>query len=318
MKKSSPSIQARVELILPSIKLIEGWGYGNLNFDAVFKWANIMYEFHKFFGDSPKSLKILDIGGGLGPLDLYFTKFGFVTNIDLNHTKTWFSTDPNGLLIGSIGPENNPAKLTRISGDFFEVIEKMSEKFDFVYDSCSIIHFQRSIIGNKTHVNTRFEDKSMLKVATILRTVTSVNSLITMATDMAHPRSIAFKEILYQNRIVNSFRFAGFHASVSVGELDFCLDLKPIDKGVKTEGSRSIEKISSSTSLEQLLSTKWPSKSLVKSKTVVGVFVFTKPMVLEPQIPVLPIGKWRNTKSFISSLAYRVINPIQLLLRGES
>ena len=47
MPKGSPLLESRIILIQKEIDLIYSWGYGVLNFDAVFKWANIIHEFHK-------------------------------------------------------------------------------------------------------------------------------------------------------------------------------------------------------------------------------------------------------------------------------
>jgi len=312
---TAKNISVRINLIQKQIDLINSWGYGDLNFDAIFKWANIIYEFHNHFGPNPNSLKILDLGGGLGPLDLYFTNFGQVTNIDLDHSKTWFATNDKGLLIDSVGPKFIGKRLTRISGDFFQKVNAMTNEYDFVYDSCSIIHFQRSIIGRKTHVNTLFGDKSLIRAAKELNFLTNSNSIVVMATDMAHPKSIAFKEIIFQERILNSFRLAGFKTQILIGEDDYSSTLKPIDRRRKGEKARSLNTIASNLSLEQLLSTRWPSKSLVNSKTIIGIFIFTKSIKVESCIPV---GKWKNTKSSFLGMIYKVIDPLQRFIRGES
>lgn len=56
----------------PYLDQIDSWGYGSLLFDRRYKWAQIMRIFHGYFGDKPTGLHIVDVGGGLGPLDLYF------------------------------------------------------------------------------------------------------------------------------------------------------------------------------------------------------------------------------------------------------
>jgi hypothetical protein len=267
-----------------------------------------MFEFHKHFGENPEKLNILDVGGGLGPLDLYFTNFGFVTNLDLNHDKTWFPTDSQGLLINAKGLKHDKSRLTRVSGDFFESMNYLSDRFDFVYDSCSIIHFQRSIIGKKTNANYQYCDRSILNVAKALSSVTDSTSLIVMATDMAHPKSIAFKEIVYQDRIINSFKLAGFQTQILFGERDYSKYLRPIDRGEKTYRSRSMSEVANSTEREKLLSTKWPSSSLIKSKTIVGVFAFHQTGTKDSPTK---IGMRKNIRSWIFGLIYKLIDPLQ-------
>ena len=44
-----------------------------------------------------RQLRILDIGGGLGPLDQIFTKYGTVVSIDIkNDRSTWFPVSESG------------------------------------------------------------------------------------------------------------------------------------------------------------------------------------------------------------------------------
>jgi hypothetical protein len=63
-KTLSRGLIDRTKIIEESFRKIKKWGYSDLNYDAQFKWANIIHEFHKYFGKQPRNLKILDIGGG--------------------------------------------------------------------------------------------------------------------------------------------------------------------------------------------------------------------------------------------------------------
>jgi hypothetical protein len=80
-----------------------------------------MHEFHQYFGEEPSNLKILDIGGGLGPLDMYFSNFGTCLNIDLSFDKTWFPTNSEKLLPGSSLPYEKK-NLSRIEGDAIKIL----------------------------------------------------------------------------------------------------------------------------------------------------------------------------------------------------
>lgn len=46
MHKITNELGKRINLVGREFSLISSWGYGDLNFDAVFKWANIIHEFH--------------------------------------------------------------------------------------------------------------------------------------------------------------------------------------------------------------------------------------------------------------------------------
>lgn len=307
MPKGSPLLESRIILIQKEIDLIYSWGYGVLNFDAVFKWANIIHEFHKKFGKSPRNLNILDIGGGLGPLDLYFTNFGKVTNIDLSHKETWYPTDSNGILIGAGGPKYNIDNLQRITGNFFLVTKTFQQNFDFIYDSCSMIHFQRSFRKNKTNLYYRNMDRSILIFSDILFKLMHEESLFISATDMSHSSSIEFKEIISQSRILNSLECSGLQTKIVVGE-NFYTNKYGYTYYKQTKNRSSIEALSKRDK-QIYLSTVWPEKSLIKAKTVVGVFLFTK---RQSPIKSYAIPIKLQIKSCVSGKLYSLLNSLQI------
>lgn len=310
MSLISPDLESRIECIKREIILIESWGYGVLNFDAVFKWANIIYEFHKRFGQSPRGLNILDIGGGLGPLDLYFTNFGKVINIDLEHEKTWFPTDSNGILVDAKGPNYVKQNLIRSTGDFFLISKNIHENFDFIYDSCSMIHLQRNFRGKKTNLNYKGMDRSILMFSEILFRLMHKESVFISATDMSHPSSIEFKEIISQSRIINSLGFSGFRHEIVVHE-NFYVD--SFQFGRKKNGfTRSAKEALSKKNKQPYLMTAWPEKSVVNAKTVVGVFIFAKG---HSSVDAYFIPVRRRVKNWLAGRIYDVLNPFQMKLR---
>jgi len=310
MSSTPEHLESRIKLIQSEIDLISSWGYGNLNFDAVFKWANIIYEFHKRFGQIPHGLKILDIGGGLGPLDLYFTNFGKVKNIDLSHEKTWFPTDSNGILVGAVGPKCVNENLLRITGDFFTITKNFEKDFDFIYDSCSMIHFQRNFRKNKTNLNCKKMDKSILIFSDTLSKLMHKEALFISATDMSHSSSIEFKEIISQGRILNSMNHSGFQNQIIVDENFYSNKYK--NRQYRKSKNRSTKKALEEKDKQIYLTTVWPEKSFIKAKTVVGVFLFTKrqPLSIKYSIPVD-----LRIKSWISGILYFIFNPIQIKIR---
>lgn len=310
MSSTPKNLESRIRIIQNEIDLIKSWGYGNLNFDAVFKWANIIHEFHKNFGQTPQGLKILDIGGGLGPLDLYFTNFGKVNNIDLSHEETWFQTDQNGILVGAEGPKYVNENLMRITGDFFSITKNLQNNFDFVYDSCSMIHFQRNFRRNKTHLNYKKMDKSILIFADTLSRLMDKEALFISATDMSHSSSIEFKEIISQERILNSMNHAGFQNQILVG--DSFYSNKYRKKQYRKLKDRGAIKALKEKDKQIYLTTVWPEKSFIKAKTAVGVFLFTKGQSLDTNCSI-PVKL--RIKSWISGMLYFVFNPIQIKLR---
>ena len=50
--------------------------YGNLNYDALWKWSGILDAFFKLYGDEPKFDQCIDIGGGLSPIHLIMSNYG--------------------------------------------------------------------------------------------------------------------------------------------------------------------------------------------------------------------------------------------------
>jgi SAM-dependent methyltransferase len=115
-------------------------GYGNLNYDALWKWASIL-DF--FYSTNFKNAKILDIGGGHSPISFILDKEHDITNIDINFSDAWF---PLNIGFGDI----RNSKIKIIESNFFNACKNFeNQTFDVIIDGCSIIHFDT----NKENLN---------------------------------------------------------------------------------------------------------------------------------------------------------------------
>lgn len=252
------------------------------------------------------------MGGGLGPLDLYFTNFGRVVNIDLSHESTWFPTNKKGLLVGAVGPKYKSKNLNRINGNFVSVAQTLKEEFDFIYDSCSMIHFQRSVRQEKINLNYKEMDESIIMFARTISNLMTNKSLFVSATDMAHPYSIEFKEIISQDRILNSFKNENFSVSIILGEHSYVLKRKWRRKTIP-KTNRATDLLQKS-DLQEYLSTWWPQGSVVRARTLVGVFSFAK---ISTKTPRVRISKKLIIKSRFYGILYKLLNPIHLKLKNR-
>lgn len=121
--------------------------YGNLNYDAIWKWSGILDSMFKLYGHAPKFDKCVDIGGGLSPIHLILSNYGKIINVDdCSHTggkfAGWFPTkDESVFYEESEGFEYNKENIEYINSDFIKWIKDVPDNsIDMFVDGCSLIH----------------------------------------------------------------------------------------------------------------------------------------------------------------------------------
>jgi SAM-dependent methyltransferase len=182
-------------------------GYGNLNYDALYKWATILYNVKSIWGKSETELKILDIGGGLGPLDQLFTKFGEVWSIDIkNDRSTWFPVSKAGFYDESKGFEFNNDRLQRICLNFWDIDKKFEpETFDIIYDSCSMIHFSH-------YGKNKDTPQSVFKSSRLVKKLLKPDGIFVVASDVASSNTYEFNDMIFAGNLDLAIRSAGFRS----------------------------------------------------------------------------------------------------------
>ena len=121
--------------------------YGNLNYDAIWKWSGILDAFYKIYGDNPEFDQCVDIGGGLSPIHLIISNYGKVKNVDdCSHTggkfSGWFPVDEDNIFYEeSPGFQYNKENIEYVNSDFIKFIETVPDNsVDLYVDGCSLIH----------------------------------------------------------------------------------------------------------------------------------------------------------------------------------
>ena len=200
MELSCYQSEKNIKLLKKQIELFDQIGYGNLNFSGIYKWSAILYNLENTFPPGTKYLKILDIGGGLGPLDQILTKYGDVYSIDLkNERETWFPTEENyfrklykeRFYSESKGFFFNKEKLNRICCNFWEIpnlFEKSS--FDLVVDGCSMIHFSNYGKNNDTFDN-------IFKCGKIIHQLLKDDGVFITSSDVANPSLYESRDMIF-------------------------------------------------------------------------------------------------------------------------
>lgn len=183
--------------------VINEFGYGDLNSDAVWKWAKIINTVHSLTSTRPLSkMHILDIGGGLSFLHLYFSQFSKITNVELlGFQKTWFPTDRSGLYVGATQEFKQRIRrdnIEYIHDNFFSFAERTeSNRFDFIIDGCSIIHFNMSLFSNK--------ELAISKVGCEIKRLLKPNGYFISSTHCAHPDSYEYRDMVFLETIINGY-----------------------------------------------------------------------------------------------------------------
>ena len=121
--------------------------YGNLNYDAIWKWSGILDAFYKIYGETPEFDQCIDIGGGLSPIHLMMSNYGKVKNVDdCSHTggkfSGWFPVDEDNVFYEeSPGFHYNKENIEYINSDFIKFIKTVPDNsVDLYVDGCSLIH----------------------------------------------------------------------------------------------------------------------------------------------------------------------------------
>lgn len=205
MKLTTYQSEKNLNLLAPYIDILKELGYGELNFDAVYKWSTIMFNVEEAAKKLNRKLRILDIGGGLGPLDQIFTKYGTVVSIDIkNDRSTWFPVSENSFYKDSSGFDYQLENLERVCVDFWK-IEKLfeHESFDVVYDSCSMIHFSNYGRENDTPL-------SVFKASRIVHNLLKSDGFFIVASDVATPRTYEHMDMIFGQNLDLAITSAGF------------------------------------------------------------------------------------------------------------
>ena len=296
----SSGIIDRTKIIEESFQKIKKWGYSDLNFDAQFKWANIIHEFHQYFGKQPRNLKILDIGGGLGPLDMYFSNYGSCLNIDLNFDETWFPTNSKKIYSES-NLQYNKSNLSRLKGDARKILNSIDYKFDFIYDSCSLIHLSRT----SNERNTTLTSKSLAQIFKLISRVSHHETLIITSTDIAHTKKFEINDFLYQQTILNAAIDGGLNYQLIIEESDYSPvgTLNPIQRNGFSGKSFKLDK-SRMDNAENYISMYWPENSRIRTIVIVLVVKFKKNNSQIAQKLRVPLS--RKIASFLSRIACRI------------
>ncbi|MDB9697943.1 hypothetical protein OAA52_00625 [Planktomarina temperata] len=199
-----PSIN-NLSLIQDKIDFFVENGYGSLNFDAIYKWCTIWLQVETFCKQSTSPIKLLDIGGGLGPLDQIFTRYGQVFSIDIkNDRETWFPTNQQGFYSDSLCFHYDEGNLNRICANFWD-IERIFEKnvFDVVYDGCSLIHFSNYGRNSDTALSVHLSMK-------IIRNLMKKEGVFVTACDVAHPQKYEYRDMIFPDNLLLGITSAGF------------------------------------------------------------------------------------------------------------
>lgn len=124
----------------PYIDVFTEVGYRSLNNDALWKWSSILWSLDQF--PISKDDICVDIGGGMSPLTKIISNTCKIINVDKYRGGNWFPLNENGEFINSTGLNSNPKNIEYVDADFFDWANSaQDESADFMYDSCSVIHF---------------------------------------------------------------------------------------------------------------------------------------------------------------------------------
>lgn len=138
-------------------KTLKELGYGNLNYDALWKWSSLLYQVD-LIKDKLTGRNIIEAGGGKSPVSAILSENYKVTNIDINFQDKWFPDN--------IGLESSAFnKVDKVPHNFLSYCRTIpSDSVDIVLDGCSIIHFDRSSENiNKGLYDSAIEIKRILK-----------------------------------------------------------------------------------------------------------------------------------------------------------
>jgi hypothetical protein len=185
-------------------------GYGDLNFDALWKWSAILTA-RATLPRLPGG-KSIDIGGGYSPVHHLCSLEEQVINVDRNFNDGWFESKDQKYVKAQNTP-SCPANIQYIEEPFEQYAAKLPNScIDRCYDGCSIIHFQ------KTNNVGRYNDGCAVCADHISRLLKPGGYFI-MSADTCAPRIKSKNpEWLTAEQLRDCFMGSGL---VPVGLLDF-------------------------------------------------------------------------------------------------
>lgn len=194
-------------------------GYGDLNNDALWKWSAILYSLNVLGVNEDNT--VVDIGGGRSPLTKIISNTCEIINVDKYPGGNWFPLGANGDYFKSQGIAYNPNNIRYADRDFLEwAKEQPDNSFDFMYDSCSVIHFD----VKSTH---SLNDGCAETIAQVERLLKPGGYFIATS-DLLHPMyldKISMQdnkgEFLYIENMLNMYNFGSLK---TYGDTDLTLE----------------------------------------------------------------------------------------------
>lgn len=195
-------------------------GYGNLNNDALWKWSAILFSLNALGLDTGHS--VVDIGGGRSPLTKIISNVCFITNVDKYPGGNWFPLNEAGDYIQATSPvEFKSENISYIDKDFLEWAATVPDNsFDYMYDSCSVIHFEHTFLKAK--------NDGCYKVGQEVKRLLKPGGYFVATSDLMHPMyknmvsvDQNVGEFLYLENMISVYLLSGL---VQFGETNLELD----------------------------------------------------------------------------------------------
>lgn len=194
-------------------------GYGDLNNDALWKWSSIMYSLDNLGLKS--SDKVVDIGGGRSPLTKILSNECHITNVDINPNGNWFPLNEDGDYIKASNLYSEPDNMMYVNMNFLDWSKDQPDSsIDFMYDSCSIIHFDTG--------STIAKNDGCFKVIEEVYRLLKPFGYFIVASDLLHPihkNEISLKdnkgEFLYFDNLLDIYSYKDM---VLFGQPDFSFE----------------------------------------------------------------------------------------------
>jgi SAM-dependent methyltransferase len=162
----------------PYIQWFTDIGYIDLNNDALWKWSSILYSIDEL--KIPYWSTCVDIGGGKSPLTRILSNRYVVTNVDKYPGGNWFPLNDGGNYIKSTGINYVEKHITYADQDFFDWAKGIeSNSVDFMYDSCSVIHFDVQ--------STMSKNDGCFKVVQEVNRILKPGGYFIVTSDILHP-----------------------------------------------------------------------------------------------------------------------------------
>jgi len=181
-------------------------GYGDLNFDALWKWSALMEARESIldFEKHRQTIKSIDIGGGYSPIHHWCSMTEQITNVDRNFNDGWFDAK-NKMYVGAPETPTNPSNITYVEQSYEQYAQSVpDESIDRCYDGCSIIHFR------KTNELKRHNDGCAICADHIYRILKPGGFFIMVSDTCAPECKSTTPEWLTAEQIVECFTGSGF------------------------------------------------------------------------------------------------------------